>query len=264
MVFPLFIPTKKRQFNCSLIKMLAALTKEELGKFTSIVIVVEKEDFPGYHELFPQFNYIVLPQSEQGIAYVRNHIKKHCEGSGIKWFWMMDDDITGFLERVDKTMKKREPAEVLLKCQEVILSQPNIAQGSLEYQQLAWSQEKEFKLNSYNDVCVLINTELSKDVEYRAYVAMKEDRDFTMQLISKGFDVCRVTRFGFAAPKNGSNAGGLKEIAYDVQGREEIAVARMIETWGDRICVPLTKPDGRKDVKIYWKEIRSKQTSLFG
>lgn len=258
MVEKIFIPTKKRQDNCSTIKLLS-----ETSLKNNLVIVVEDEDFAGYHEKFPDLNYIVLPESNQGIAYVRNFIKDHCYNHAVRWFWMMDDDITGFFEREGKSMKKKDPVYVIEECQKIIQSLPNIGQGSIEYQQLAWSQEKDYRLNTYNDVCVLINSVLTKGISYRPYVAMKEDRDFTMQIIAAEMDVCRVTKFGFAAPKNGSNKGGLKEIAYDIAGREELAVARMVETWGDRICVPITKDNGRNDVKIIWKEIRSKQTSLF-
>ena len=83
-----------------------------------------------------------------------------------------------------------------------------------------------------------------------------------MQVIKLGQKTARTTLFAFSAPANGSNAGGLKEIFYDL-GKELICVNRMVELWGDNICVPIVKENGRNDIKIIWDKINSTQISLF-
>ena len=256
MIHPIYVPSKARPNNCSFISACAYS-----GHI--INVVVEPQDYEAYKERYPHHNYIILPENNRGIAFVRNFIKMHAGSMAHEWYWMIDDDVTNFYRRENKKMVKSTMGEALGAVQRMVDEQPNIGQAALEYQQLAWSAEKDFKLNGYCDVCVLINSDRTREIAYRDYVSMKEDRDFTMQIIKSGADTLRCTTFGFAAPKNGSNAGGLKEIAYDVAGRERVAVDRMVELWGEDVCVPFVKPDGRQDVKIRWKNIRSAQTSLF-
>jgi len=251
-MIPIFIPTKGRYENCKT----ASLLKDE----KNVYLVVEPKEEKNYKNGNYKGQIIVLPFNDKGITYVRNFILNYCFYNKIEWFWMMDDDINNFYTREGTKLTKKNNA--FRNAEQFICE--NTAQISLEYQQFAWSATKNFVQNSYNDVCVCINSFKAKktQTQYREYVSLKEDRDFTMQLIKNNFLVKRVTTCAFSAPKNGSNKGGLKQI-YDQKGREETASKRMVEIWGDRICRFLVKKDGRPDVKIYWKEINSKQQSLF-
>ena len=99
-------------------------------------------------------------------------------------------------------------------------------------------------------------------LRYRPYLEGKEDRDFAMQVIKHGEKTARTTIYAFTAPANGSNAGGLKETFYDL-GKEKTCVGRMVEIWGQNICVPITKDNGRNDVKILWNKINDTQIQMF-
>jgi hypothetical protein len=88
-------------------------------------------------------------------------------------------------------------------------------------------------------------------------------KNYVKQVISEGEKTARSTEYAFSVPKNGSNAGGLKETYYDILGREEETVRRMVETWGPQVCTPITKPDGRRDVSINWKLIGKTEINLF-
>jgi hypothetical protein len=249
---PIFIPTKGRFNNCK--------TAELLGSISNMWLVVEPQELEKYKANYSDFNYIELPENDKGITYVRNFILNFSNKMGYDWFWMLDDDISGIFRREGTKLIRDNNA--LYTAENLIGN--NTGQISLEYRQFAWSATKEFVLNSYNDVCVCINVQVAKknDIKYREYLTLKEDRDFTMQIIKAGYDVKRTTLSAFTAPKNGSNEGGLKCV-YDTSGRELEASKRMVEIWGENICRLKTKPDGRKDVKIMWKEINSNQQSLF-
>lgn len=249
----IFIPTKNRVENSPLLKF----AEEQKA---SAIIVVEPQDFHKYHERFPRFNYMQLPKNDMGITYVRNYIKEYSEKQQMQNYWQLDDDISGLFYR-DGTKLVRSGFEVLSKAKEQFLKN-GIALGALEYRQFAWSATKEIVENSFCDSCVFVNNEKITDLRYRNYVEGKEDRDFAMQVIKYGHKTGRTTLFAFSSPPNGSNAGGLKEIFYDL-GKEEICVSRMVELWGERICVHIVKDNGRNDVKIMWNEINSTQTSLF-
>ena len=249
----IFIPSKNRVENSTLLKF-AEETKSK------IIVVVEPQDIEKYKNKFLSFDYIVLPKDNGGITYVRNYIKEYSEKQGLSNYWQLDDDITGFFYR-DGTKLIRSGFEVLTKAKEQFIKN-GIALGALEYRQFAWSATKEIIENSFCDSCVFVDNTKLNGLRYRSYVEGKEDRDFAMQVIKVGQKTARTTLFAFSAPPNGSNKGGLKEIFYDL-GKEEICVTRMVELWGENICVPILKDNGRKDVKIIWGEINSNQISLF-
>jgi len=249
----IFIPTKNRVDNSPLLKFAYSENKK-------VFVVLEPQEYQKYKNIFPDFKYIILPINNGGITYVRNYIKEYSEKLGLKNYWQLDDDISGFFYR-EGTKLIRSDFNVLHKAA-LEFKQNGFALGGLEYRQFAWSASKNFVINSFCDSCVFVDNTKTIGMRYREYLEGKEDRDFAMQVIASGEKTARTTLFAFSAPANGSNAGGLKEIFYDI-GKEEVSVSRMVEIWGDNICVPIIKPSGRKDIKIMWKKIGSNQTQLF-
>ena len=249
----IFIPTKNRVDNSTLIKF--AETQNE-----QVTIVLEPQDYGKYKKKFPDFEYLILPINNGGITYVRNYIKEYTENNSIDNYWQLDDDITGLFYRKDAKLI-RTGFDALINAQNEFINN-DIALGGLEYGQFAWSQTKNFVINSFCDSCVFVDNTKTNGLRYRSYVEGKEDRDFAMQVIKSGQKTARTTLFAFNAPTNGSNAGGLKEIFYDL-GKEKICVERMIELWGENICVPIVKKSGRNDIKIMWNNINTNQITLF-
>lgn len=243
-LWPIFVPSKGRP-DSSTLKLLQAS-----GILATILL--EKKDMLPYQHRFPKdFSFMQLPESDQGIAYVRQFILDHARETDIGWYWMLDDDITGFFRVRERKCHRTDVREVLLAAQDVFNSFPNVSQGALEYQQYAWSAGKQHSRNGYCDVCVCINAQRTRHCNYRAYVALKEDRDFTLQILNSGYETARASWCAFSAPKNGSNPGGLQE-EYKKTGREEIASRRMEELWPG-VCTFEPKKDGRPDVKINWR-----------
>jgi len=244
---PIFIPSKNRP-DSKLVKLIV----EQKLPLEDFYIVVEHQNLAEYETLNPELSYIILPENDQGISYVRNYIKEFATNSGYEWFWMIDDDVDAFYKTVGKKNVKVSIDEALNGAFDIFTRNSQCGQASIEYQQYAWSATKPYALNSYCDVCVCINTKATKTVKYRPYVSLKEDRDFTLQVLSNGYDTMRVQRYSFSAPKNGSNKGGLSDV-YAKQGREQTASERMVELWGSDICTLNIKSDGRPDVKINWR-----------
>lgn len=247
----IFVPSKNRVANASLL-----IKNPE----TPFIIVVEPQDYEAYTNAFPGQNFMMLPENDKGISYVRNYIKQQTE-SVEEWYWILDDDITGFYHREGTKMIK-DNIEIVLNKAALEFYSNEIALGALEYQQLAWSATKSLVINSFCDVAVFVDNTKTKGLRYDPFVEGKEDRDFAMQVIKSGQQTSRTTLYAFGAPANGSNAGGLKETFYD-QGKELQCVDRMVEKWGIEICEPIIKKNGRRDVKIHWKEINNQQINLF-
>lgn len=239
MNWPIFIPSKGRP-SCATAK-----------HFPDAILVVEEDELEAYLEANPGKKILVLPEPNQGIAYVRNFILKHNRNLS-KWFWMIDDDVSGFYQTKDKKLVSLPGEQALSQAEAILLTFPTVGQGALEYCQFAWSSTSSTRLNSYCDVCVAINVRYTSLCAYRPEMNLKEDRDFTLQVLKNGAKTLRLSKLSFRAPKNGSNKGGLYQ-EYQQKTKEREAVDRMALVWGKEVCEPVTKPNGRYDLKIHWR-----------
>jgi hypothetical protein len=223
------------------------------GNSRRVAIVVEPEELEAYQEAMKGFGveFLVLPASNQGIAFVRNFILDYAQTHNVPSYWMLDDDIKEFKQYINGKPHKIDGLKALDQAKFALSAVPNLAQGALEYDQYAWSAKNSVRLYGYCDVAVLIYPQRVGAIRYRPEVNLKEDRDFTMQLLHAGKPTARASQISFRAPKNGSNKGGL----YDVyrEGREKAASDRMIALWPD-YCSISPKKD-RHDVSIDWRKL---------
>lgn len=227
-------------------------------------LFIEPHNYPEYQRLYgsqPGVTLHTLAKDHMGLWFVRQVILSEMRAlhqqnpASCLWYWMLDDDIASFYVTENKKTKKLPVVEALAGAQRLFDSQDNVAQAGLEYQQFAWSATKEVTYNSYCDVAVAINLANTRLCSFRDLGGFKSDRDFTLQVLSQGYRTAKVQKFSFSAPKNGSNKGGL-QVDYLADGREAASSARMCELWPG-ICSPITKPDGRPDVKINWRAMQS-------
>lgn len=224
-----------------------------------IYFFVEPKEYNKYKLHYPNIQMIIIPKDDAGLAYVRNRIYEFVLHKGIEYFWMPDDDITGFYDKVGNRVKKNDnPIPKLMEIQEEFI-QNGFFHAGLEYQQYAWSANRQYTLNSFCDAVVWFNMKLLKTIlpmpPYREELKLKVDRDFCMQVLAKGGVTARYNDLSLSMPKEGSNEGGLKEIAYDLPGHEESMVDKLKELWGSNIVEKITKPSGRIDAKIHWDRL---------
>lgn len=230
----------------------AATTIDQLiREGAEVFVFVEPQEQAAYEDAYPGARLVVLPEGNKGIGYVRRFVLSYARLAHWDWFWMLDDDIKQMFH-VEQGKCVKFPFRVVLDEAAGELSEVvGLAVGALEYQQYAWAQKKQFAMDSYCDVAVLINVAATRMIGYRDGV--KEDRDFVLQALSLGYRTARACRWAFGAPKNGSNAGGLHE-EYKA-GLERQWSQRMIDLWPG-VCEWNIKPDGRPDVKIHWRKLR--------
>lgn len=196
-----------------------------------------------------------LNADNQGIAYTRNAALAMARDNGWDHFWLIDDDVDGFYIASGGKCK-RVQADILLQAQEQFLEH-HFDQAALEYQQFAWSQNGTPKLNSYCDVVVALSRRAAALHRYDASVAMKEDRDFTLQILANGGLTVRSTMFAFSCPSLGKNEGGLHD---DYAARKDEDAARRLAAKWPGIVTVQEKKSGRVDAKINWRAFRSAQT----
>jgi hypothetical protein len=219
-----------------------------------VTMVVEPHESRDYRMAHPGTEVLTLPESDQGLGYVRQWIKDHATARGHSWFWMLDDDISGYYMIRDGKSIKTHPVDVLLAAQQQI-DRPLVAHGAMEYQQFAWSAKKAYTLNSYCDVAVAIHAGMTRGIRFRPETNLKVDRDFTLQVLASGMLVVRSTLTAFSAPANGSNAGGLAD-EYAIRGRERQDVETMMKLWPNIVSMQIKK-NGRTDAKINWRYFKA-------
>lgn len=239
---PVYIASKGRP-NGPTMKLLA-----EAG--IRATVFVEPQEVEAYattaHDI------VSINASNQGLAYVRNFCLTHARTNSEKvdWFWLLDDDIKqmGFAE--NKRVHKADPKAVFERA-EALLIGADVGQGGLEYWHTAWSATKDVVGPSYCDVAVLINVDRTLDISFKTNLALKVDRDFTMQVLAKGHKVLRAARCAFQCPAIGTNAGGLQDVYKAKRDADEVNL--MVEMWPG-VCEPMQK-EKRIDLKIHWRKI---------
>lgn len=248
---PIFIASKGRANNSSIIK-------ELILDGANLYLFIEPQEVKEYKIAYP-INIIDIGKNNMGLPFVRQYMLNYAIENNIDLYWNLDDDIKLY-EVIEGKCVHRD-YKILHEAEKFFSNDTSVAQAGLEYRQFAWSATKPFAYNSYCDCVVAIKPKLCKDLIFDNNVLLKLDRDFSIQVIKAGYKTIKINKYCFSSPENGSNEGGLFDVYKS--NVEAINSLNMEKKWGQDICVAFTKPNGRKDVKINWKNINSKQQSLF-
>jgi hypothetical protein len=247
-LWPVYVNSKHRP-DCPTLKLFS----------TDVTLVIEPQDLDAYAAVRAQR--LILPGNNIGLPASRQAAFDHARLKDHEWIWILDDDVRSF-GRVERGKIIKCPAEAaLLAGQAMFVRNPWIAQGALEYSQYAWGNKRGYVLNSYCDCVVAINTRLAAVARFDTSLRLKGDRDFTIQLLAAGLTTVRCATHCFSIPTNGSNKGGLWNF-YSEDGAERRACEMMAAKWGRAVCVPVTKPSGRNDVKIFWRRVSPRVAPL--
>lgn len=247
-IWPVFIASRGRPLGATAYNL-----DHDRGPFR---LVVEPHEAYLYEARWGRARVLIMGEDDRGLAYARNFILDRARREGLAWFWMLDDDIAGWSRVVKGRCKPCDPASALLGVQGLLEARQDVAQGALEYRQVAWSQAAETVVGGYCDVAVAIHAGRVGRLRFREAADLKVDRDFTLQVLAAGWNTLRACRWAFAAPTNGSNEGGLRE-AYAEPGREAASSRAMADLWGVDVCRPVVKRSGRPDVRIDWSRMRT-------
>lgn len=130
-----------------------------------------------------------------------------------------------------------------------------------QYPQYAWQYDDDTDVikNSYNNIAVLISRKLVPvDTQYRFRI--REDYDFTLQLIKSGCFTVRIRTLSYSVPRMAAAAGGMTP--FYTQRKKEIREANrmFVEEWPS-VSHEVIKGSGneqRFDVKVHWTLLKMK------
>lgn len=235
----IFIPTKNRLNKPDTYNLLLSLG------LSPIVVIEPQEEQTAKNN---NFNYLVLPENDKGITYVRNWILNYCRKNNIIRAVMMDDDIKYFSRVINGTCKKDNTAflDAL-----TFFSHTNTC-GTMQYSQFGWCQNKAITLNNSIEVIHFLYLPVLNNIHYEPNTI--EDRDFALQLIFKGINIFRLNWLCFDVPTIGSNAGGLND--QYANGRHIQWAKNFINKWGSNIVKIVVKKNGHLDIRINWRKAK--------
>jgi hypothetical protein len=216
-----------------------------------VYMFVEPQDIDKYPS---DCNLINIEKNNQGIAYVRNHILKHAKKENWEWICMCDDDVIRFGKAIINNSKRRNQKNNEF-IKDIILKTLHYKKTifGINYKQYSWSSDIAISKNTTTvEVCVWLRpAEIGCFYDYN--VNLKEDRDFIIQNRIKGLNIVKLNQYYFDCPRIGENKGGL----YDEYkaNKDESAVKKMYNKWGDKYITLIKNKKGRLDIKINWKNL---------
>lgn len=208
-------------------------------------LVVEKEDLQDYLDCNPQIkkdSYLVLPESDKGIAYVRNFCKKHAQDAGHDYHWQIDDNIRRFKIRIAGKNVIKAPQVVLMEAEEYVQEYSNIGLAGLKHAAFAFAARDDMSFNQQIYTCMLINNH--SDIKWRDNCV--EDTDYSMQILTAGYTTVLFNRLIMDKATTGKMKGGNTEISYGGDGRKKRSEG-LQKNWPN---IFKTKIDGNGETRI--------------
>lgn len=190
--FPIYIPSKGRWES-----RLTARTLERLG--VPYLVVVERQEYESYCSVIDPLKILVLDEKfkdaydtydvsdslAKGSGPARNFIWEHAIASGVRWHWIMDDNIRAFY-RLNRNTKTMVADGMVLRCMEdFVLRYENIGMAGPNYHQFNPVRDKRdpFRLNTRIYSCNLIRN----DVPFRWRGRFNEDTDLSLRMLKAGW-----------------------------------------------------------------------------
>lgn len=250
--FPIFVPSKGRPYNATLIYIL----REAKLDFTA---VVEPQDLAEYQRAHPGVKFLVLPQDNQGIVYARQFILDHARAQGFTRYWQIDDNIGGFSYTLDRQTYPITVRAALGGLEKLMLEMPGPARDKIalvapDYQQFAVMADESLKFNTRAYCCVLTRTDTGLNYRHSGRLDTKEDVDFTIQHLASGYQTLISHRYAMEKPTMGRNTtGGLAEMYR--AGQHERAARFLQSLWPQ--YVKLVRKKLGFDAQVDWARFQA-------
>lgn len=243
-MIPVCVPSKARP-KSSTLRLLA-------GSGVAAHVYVEQDDERHYCEQWGAFHKVqVLPESNRGLAYARQHIM----GQYDSWHWQIDDDMESFSARTGVTRKSKAcKINYCIAKAEWYLRElsGNFVMVGLGAKQYDWTRNKSpILIDKFCNSFFCIHSGLAKRNGIRFGMNGKEDKYFAIQCLEKGLHTARLTELLYACPVNGSNQGGLHSFYADKKLPEQVAQA--IHNMFPKRTVLTVNRMGRIDINLVAK-----------
>jgi len=175
--YPIYIPSKGRY-------KIGYTAKCMLKYKVPFKLVIEKQEYKQYADLYGAENILVLPFADRGsVIPSRNWIKEHSISEGHKRHWQFDDNMRGFY-RVYGGKRLPCDANIAISISEDFADRyENVGILGIEYLMFGRHKTKPFETNIRVYSCSLINN----DIPHKWRGRYNEDADLCLQILSTGY-----------------------------------------------------------------------------
>jgi len=218
--YPVYIPSKGRLKMCFTVH---CLIKDGVPFY----LVVEKEEFEAYSKEYGAksgVTMLVLPESNQGIVYLRNWIKDHAMTLGVERHWQLDDNIRHFGRRWHGKRIRCDAGIALKVCEDFTDRYENIGVSGLNYYMFVPDRTH---INPIQINCHVYSCNLYRSDAFRFRGHNNEDTDYCLQVIASGECTVLLNTFLIQKIKTMLVPGG--NTAQNYQGDGRLNMARVLE-----------------------------------
>lgn len=219
LTYPVYVLSKGRARTCTTPGMLA-----EAG--IPFRMVVESQEADEYAARFGWECLIIAPFQNVGTPVpARNLIREYAIAGGTRYYWQVDDDVTGFCRVVGDKRERCGVREAMGAIEAFADRYENI--GLISPTGANWFPAKvpAYRPNAATYIVVL--TRVGLPCKYRGVYG--DDTDYALQVLSSGWCSVAVEEYKFYAAAIMSLAGGLTE-GYKAGGQEE-RVRELMRRW---------------------------------
>lgn len=215
--YPIFIISKGRATRC--------LTARELTKMrVPFFLVIEPQEVADYRKAWPEASIIETPFTNlgQGSIPVRNFVWTLAENTGVKRYWILDDNIEGF-HRLHLNEKYKVADGTIFRCCEDFVDRfENVPMAGMNYYSFCKKTDAvpPFYLNTRIYSCILLET--SRAERWRG--KYNEDTDLSIRFLKQG--LCTILFNAFLCGKVTTmrmKGGNTDSVYLETDNRREFA-----------------------------------------
>lgn len=243
----IYVPSKGRPKN-----IVANLFLKENIPAT---FVVEKEEYLDYKKNLPDlFDIKVLPRSGCGLSYSRHWILSN---SNERFISMFDDDIRflGLCTHIDKNTGFRiYDSHNTKKCIQIMfntLIRNELGAAGCEYPKYSYARKASGTMKKAVEGVFFIDKENIKDAQFDCTLKSKEDRDFSLQLLTKGVKIWVSFDIVKSPAKGKTSSGGCLDMYKNGAFAEAAYILQ--KKWGKELVRVVKEKDGTIDDRINFR-----------
>lgn len=218
---PIYIPTRHRAGKTKTTQLL-----DNCG--LPYQLVIEPHDYDSYAAHHTADQLLTLPADNFGLANVRNWILDQARGSGWLYCWEIDDDISGFVYRINGERIHTTPRPLMSIVEEYTFAHDNVAGSCIPNQAYLFGYDQKPSL-VYNGMIYQVQL-LRTDTEVLWRFGLPDDPDRSLQILTAGWTTIVPRRFGQMSPPPMSQAGGMTTTDYAKDGRMT-QFERLVDHW---------------------------------
>ena len=266
-VWPIVVPSYKRGSKAKTLQLLENGYDPRLKYF----LFIYPDDKDNYYEIISSGHFeVVYCEGFRGIVPKRNFINQTMFKKGYDNIFVLDDDISGLYGLIPGVQKKdptkyksvkvpTQPYDFFKKFQDIIMNaDKHITQTGIVSEGYATFNKFEGKnpINYYSIpiqlMHICIKDVIDSDIKFRTGHGW-DDFDFSMQILSKGFDIGHVICLTYASDAMKPDSG-VANIGADKWTRLSM---ELYKTWGDSIKLFEKKGqvNGRPQSRIIRKKL---------